>query len=197
MRARLRFVVCTLLCATSLQAAETITYSYDARGRIVQAARSGSVNDGVNATYNYDDADNRTSVIVNGAGPPLPAFSISDASISEGGMLAFTVTRSGTASGTLTVNFATSNGTATAGSDYTGNSGTLSFTTAEASKPVNVSTLQDSIDEEDESLTVTLSGASSGSTISDGYGAGTIIDDDLPPPPPPPSFAINNVSVTE
>lgn len=194
MRARWRVAACTLLCATALQASETINYTYDARGRLVQAARSGTVNNGVTAAYGYDKADNRTSVVVTGAGPPLPAFSISDASVSEGGTLSFNVTKSGTASGTLTVNFATSNGTATAGSDFTGNSGTLSFTVAETSKPVNVATLQDSLYEGDESLTVTLSGASSGSTIADGVGAGTITDDDSPPAP---SFAINDVSVTE
>ena len=193
MRARLRLAVCTLLCATSLQASETITYTYDARGRLIQAARSGTVNNGVTASYGYDDADNRTSVVVTGAPPPLPAFSISDDSVTEGGTLVFTVTKSGTASGTLTVNFATSSGTATSGTDFTATSGTLSFAAAETSKTVSVTTLQDSLVEGNETLTVTLSGASSGSVIADGSGIGTIVDDDTPAP----AFAINDVSVTE
>lgn len=42
-------------------AAETITYSYDARGRLVQVARSGTVNNGVVTSYQFDRADNRVS----------------------------------------------------------------------------------------------------------------------------------------
>ena len=46
---------------TAAQAAETITYSYDARGRLVQVTHSGTVNNNVNTTYQYDKADNRTN----------------------------------------------------------------------------------------------------------------------------------------
>lgn len=45
-------------------ASETITYSYDARGRLVKVERAGSVNNGVNAEYKYDKGDNRTNVNV-------------------------------------------------------------------------------------------------------------------------------------
>lgn len=48
-------------------ASETIAYSYDAKGRLVQAARSGSVNNGVVVTYTFDRADNRTRRKVTGA----------------------------------------------------------------------------------------------------------------------------------
>jgi hypothetical protein len=47
--------------ATAAGASETITYSYDARGRVKQAAHSGTVNSGKTTTYSYDKADNRTS----------------------------------------------------------------------------------------------------------------------------------------
>ncbi|WP_253201217.1 RHS repeat domain-containing protein [Sphingomonas quercus] len=53
--------------ATGAIAAETITYSYDAQGRLVQVAHSGSVNNGQATTYAHDNADNRTSVAVSGA----------------------------------------------------------------------------------------------------------------------------------
>ncbi|MEA3015109.1 MAG: hypothetical protein QOD42_3654 [Sphingomonadales bacterium] len=43
---------------------ETITYSYDARGRLVKVERSGNVNNGVKAEYKYDKGDNRTNVNV-------------------------------------------------------------------------------------------------------------------------------------
>ncbi len=45
--------------AASAQAAETITYSYDARGRLKQAVRSGAVNNGVATSYQFDRAHNR------------------------------------------------------------------------------------------------------------------------------------------
>ena len=48
-------------------ASETITYSYDARGRLKQASHSGSVNNGVTTTYSYDKADNRTNRTTTGA----------------------------------------------------------------------------------------------------------------------------------
>lgn len=48
-------------------ASETITYGYDAKGRLIQVGHAGSVNDGLTATYAYDAADNRTSVTTAGA----------------------------------------------------------------------------------------------------------------------------------
>ena len=54
------------------RAAETITYSYDARGRLVQVARSGSVNNGVTTSYAYDKAHNRTTKTTTGSGNSGP-----------------------------------------------------------------------------------------------------------------------------
>jgi hypothetical protein len=56
--------------AASAVASETITYSYDARGRLVKVARSGTVNNNVTANYVYDKADNRTNVNVASPNPP-------------------------------------------------------------------------------------------------------------------------------
>ncbi|HMG48237.1 MAG TPA: RHS repeat domain-containing protein [Allosphingosinicella sp.] len=53
-------------------ASETITYSYDARGRLVKVVRTGSVNNNVSATYSYDKADNRTNVNVVSPNSPPP-----------------------------------------------------------------------------------------------------------------------------
>jgi YD repeat-containing protein len=50
--------------STAASASETITYTYDARGRLVQAAHSGTVNNGKSASYGYDKANNRTSKTV-------------------------------------------------------------------------------------------------------------------------------------
>jgi hypothetical protein len=59
------------LAATAM-ASETISYSYDARGRLVRVVRSGTVNNGVTANYSYDKADNRTNVNVASPNSPPP-----------------------------------------------------------------------------------------------------------------------------
>lgn len=51
-------------------ASETITYKYDARGRLVRVERSGTVNNNVSANYVYDKVDNRTNVNVISPNPP-------------------------------------------------------------------------------------------------------------------------------
>ena len=56
------------LAATAM-ASETINYSYDARGRLVQVKHSGNVNNNVTANYQYDKADNRTNVNVASPNP--------------------------------------------------------------------------------------------------------------------------------
>lgn len=48
-------------------AAETITYTYDAKGRLAKVERSGNVNEGVRAEYSHDKANNRTKVLVTGS----------------------------------------------------------------------------------------------------------------------------------
>jgi YD repeat-containing protein len=48
--------------AAAAWASETITYTYDARGRLVKVVRRGSVNNNVSAEYKYDKGDNRTNV---------------------------------------------------------------------------------------------------------------------------------------
>lgn len=53
-------------------AAETITYSYDARGRLIQVARTGTVNNGVTTTHSYDKADNRVTKTTSGSPNPGP-----------------------------------------------------------------------------------------------------------------------------
>ena len=56
-----------LATAAAAVAAETISYSYDARGRLIKVVRSGTVNNGVNTSYAYDKADNRTNKTTGGA----------------------------------------------------------------------------------------------------------------------------------
>jgi hypothetical protein len=53
-------------------ASETVNYSYDAKGRLVQVARSGNVNNGIVTNYTYDKADNRTNKNTTGSPNPGP-----------------------------------------------------------------------------------------------------------------------------
>ena len=64
------FLVLALFLSVPASAAETITYTYDARGRLVKVERSGTVNDKAKAEYKYDKADNRTNVNVAAPSPP-------------------------------------------------------------------------------------------------------------------------------
>lgn len=52
----------TLIFSGSCHAAETLSYSYDAKGRLIKAAHTGSINNGVTVDYTHDTADNRTNV---------------------------------------------------------------------------------------------------------------------------------------
>jgi hypothetical protein len=58
------FFVSAVLISVAAPAAasETITYTYDALGRLVAVNRSGTVNNGASAAYTYDPANNRTNV---------------------------------------------------------------------------------------------------------------------------------------
>lgn len=67
-----RFLFLALLVSIPAKAAETITYIYDARGRLVQVVRSGTVNNGVTTSYTIDKADNRTSKVTTGSPNPPP-----------------------------------------------------------------------------------------------------------------------------
>ena len=57
----------TLLVAGAAIAGEIVTYTYDARGRLVKVQRGGTVNNNVATNYVYDKADNRTNKTTTGA----------------------------------------------------------------------------------------------------------------------------------
>jgi len=119
-----------------------------------------------------------TATLVND--DPEPTLAVAAATATEGAGLAFTVTLSAVSGRTVTVNYATANGTATAGSDYAAAGGTLTFLPGETSKAVGVATTGDGTFEPDESFTLTLSGAANAG-ISAGTGTGTIANDDAEP----------------
>ena len=78
---------------------------------------------------------------------------------------------------TVIVNYATSDGTATAGDDYTAKSGSLAFNAGDTTKTVQVSIIDDTVDDDNKTLTLTLSNPS-GAEISDTQATGTITNGD-------------------
>lgn len=80
---RILYLITTALALlpTIASASETVTYSYDAKGRLTQVLHSGGPNDGAVAAYSFDAADNRTSVTTTGFHSgvvvvPLNAFTV-------------------------------------------------------------------------------------------------------------------------
>ena len=120
------------------------------------------------------DLDDATATgTINDDDESLPTVSVSDASAAEGDAVAFTVSLSAATSRQVTVEYATSGGTATSGTDFSAESGTLTFAANETSKTVSVATTDDSADEDDETFTLTLSSPAN-ATLGDAAATGTI-----------------------
>lgn len=112
---------------------------------------------------------------------PLSYFSVSDLKLTEGSSGTVTITRTGGTGSTQNLTLTSSNGTATAGSDYTAFTTTVSFAAGETSKTVSVSTIDDSAVESSETFNLTLTASSSDAVpaqISDGTALVTITDND-------------------
>jgi len=124
-----------------------------------------------------------------------PRISVSDRSASEGNSGAteykFTVSLSAASNQTVTVDYTTNNGTATAGSDYVATNGTVTFLPGQpTSQEITVVVNGDHTPEDNENFTLNLSNASSNAQISDGVGDGTINDDE-------PRISVGNWSAYE
>lgn len=107
-------------------------------------------------------------------------FSASTYSVSEGGVSAtITVIRTNITTGTVTVDFQTSNGTATNGLDYVGTSGTLIFGDGETNKTFTVSLIDDTLEEGTETVLLTLSNPTgSASLVNPNAATLRIVDND-------------------
>ena len=110
------------------------------------------------------------------------SLSVADAEVDEdeGATLDFVVTLSRAREAETTVDYATGNGTATAGSDYTETSGRLAFAAGETSKTVQVAILDDALDEGSETMTLTLSNPAPSAHVrlGDAEATGTIENSD-------------------
>lgn len=114
-----------------------------------------------------------------------PTLTINDVSLAEGNAgttsLTFTVSLSAASGRTVTVAYATADGTATTPGDYAAASGTLTFTPGQTTQTVTVAVNGDTTAESNELFFVNLSAATN-ATVSDGQGLGTVINDDVARP---------------
>ena len=108
---------------------------------------------------------NEVVTIIDGTIPGTVQFSTAATSVSESaGTVTLTVTRTGGTGGPITVTYTTNNGTATAPSDYTASTGTVTFANGDAApKTIVIPIVNDAIPEPPETFTVTLSNPTAGS----------------------------------
>ena len=120
-----------------------------------------------------------TVTILDNDVPGVLAFSTGTATVAESGNATLTVSRTNGTDGAVSVNYATTAGTATAGDDFTAVAGTLNFAHGEASKTILVPVVSDGFDEVDETFTLTLSAPTAGATLgTQATTTVTITDDD-------------------
>ena len=126
---------------------------------------------------------------------PTPTLSVSDCSATEGNAgqvgCAFTVSLSAVSGQSVTVVYATANGTALAGQDYIAASGTLTLPAGSPSQQLTIAVLGDLLHEPNETFFVNLSSPGN-AILADGQGLGTILDDD-----PAPAVSVSDCSVVE
>jgi Ca2+-binding RTX toxin-like protein len=137
------------------------------------------------------------TIINDDGAPPVGDISVTDVTIVEGDngsqTVIFTVSRTGTAA--FSVDFATANGTASAGSDYTATSGTLTFAPGQLTRTVTVTVFGDVTFEANETFFLNLANATPGGVIVDNQGVATILNDDVATPIG--AISVSDVSVVE
>jgi Calx-beta domain/FG-GAP-like repeat len=145
------------------------------------------------ATANYYGGN--ASVLLNDhTWPPAdaPSVSISDVSVTEGNSgtlnVTFTISLSAAYSQAIMVHYATADGTATAGGDYTAVSTDVTFLPTETTKTITIAIIGDRVAEANENFFVNLT--TGDAFIADGQGVGTIVDNE-------PRISINSVQKVE
>ncbi len=128
--------------------------------------------------------------------PATPCLTVAGVSVAEGDagttQTTFTLSLSAPAAGTISANWATSDGTASASEgDYVSAAGVVAFSPGEQTKQINVTVNGDLLNEADETFLLTLTGAS-GVLLTASPAVGTIVNDD-----PLPTLSVDDVSVPE
>ena len=167
----------------------TLSFSPGVTSRTFTVPVLGDTVDESNETFQVNLSSAVNATILDGQGigtitddDDLLTLSINDISVTEGNTgtttATLTVTLSAASTGTVTASWATQNGTATSGSDYTAASGTLTFSAGQTSKSITVSVAGDTTLEGNEAFGVVLSGATSPVTIARAIGEVAILNDE-------------------
>ncbi len=172
------------------------TYTITNAGWNATIPAGGSVSFGFNGSPGNVGADVPSNYVLNGAsiGSGEPSLAIDNVTVNDGSTGAtadFTVSLSQASSSAVTVNYATANGTATAGTDYTAESGTLTFAPGTTTQTIAVPITADTAAKPNLTFQVNLSGAV-GALVAAGSGTGTIVDTYGTPAQPP---VAGNVSI--
>jgi hypothetical protein len=165
-----------------------VTFTAGTTTQTASVAVLGDVLDEPNETFVVNLSSPVNATVGDGQGvgtilddDTLPTLAINDVTVTERNSgtrnLTFTVTLSAASGQTVAVSYATSDGTAVAGSDYSTRSGTLTFTPGATTRTFTVPALSDTVPEADETFLVTLSGPTN-AALGDGQGVGTIVDND-------------------
>jgi hypothetical protein len=107
--------------------------------------------------------------------------SVTVGEVSANGLASFTVSLSAPASSPVTVDYATASGTATEGSDYLGDTNTLTFLAGTTTQTIDVTIVDDALAEGDETFSVVLSNPGGADLGPNAVGTGTITDDEASP----------------
>jgi subtilisin family serine protease len=150
-------------------------------GQTYYVGVSGANNDAFNANTGTGTVAGSTGIYgVSVAAATEPVVTVANVSVNEpdeGSTVAtFTVTLDLTSSQVVTVTYATADGTATAGADYTSTSGTLTFQPGETSKTIDVPILGDTIPESSETFTLTLADPTGGAILGTEAATATILN---------------------
>jgi hypothetical protein len=183
-------------------ASGTLSFPPGATSRTINISTLGDLLDETTETFTVNLSNPVNAVVATAQGTgtiiddndPSPSIAIGNAGVTEGNsgtkIGSLVATLSAPSGLTITVNYATANGTATSGSDYVAGSGTVTFTPGVTSQSIPVTIVGDTAIESDQTVLVNLSGATNAS-IADSQGVLTITNDDLP------QLTINSVSITE
>ncbi|MCZ8248770.1 Calx-beta domain-containing protein, partial [Microcystis sp. LE19-195.1E] len=171
-------------------------FNGDGQSDLATANRYGN---NVSIFLNADPTPTTATVTITDVSQPAISLTINDVTVTEGNSgttnAVFTVSLSSAASTVVSVNYATANGTATAGTDYTAiPTTTLTFNPGETSKTITVAVNGDNQVELNETFFLNLSNLQangSNVTLADNQGQGTINNDDSA------SIAISDVTITE
>ncbi|MDQ3933439.1 MAG: hypothetical protein M3340_02275 [Actinomycetota bacterium] len=186
---------------------QTLTFSPGQTTRNVEVWVLPDARDELDETFHLDLSSPSGATIADGRGTATiadddasPSISVNDVSFDEPEIderISYTVSLSAPSGRTVTVDFATANGTAVFGATGQGDyfrrqTQTLTFSPGQTTKTVDVWVLTDARDELDETFHLDLSNVTGGATIADNRGTTTIADDD-----PSPTIVVDDPIVWE